>query len=199
MNCQTFSTGFSSGERGGSGRSVMLSGMTRRVETCQPAWSRISTACAPGSMAGPISARWACIASVSANGMTSAAPLPSFRADRAEDVGPLRALVVRGTRAGAAARPAPRHQVFLADAGFVLKPDLDALPLGMALTDLRHDRTEVLWSGPPLPAARLTSSPHAMKKERAMTIAILGIDLGKNICSVVGLDGAGEGAPAGPA
>jgi transposase len=46
----------------------------------------------------------------------------------------------------------------------------------------------LLWNGPPLPAARLTSRPHAMKKERAMTIAILGVDLGKNICSVVGLD-----------
>ena len=28
MNCQTFSTGFSSGERGGSGRSVMFPGTT---------------------------------------------------------------------------------------------------------------------------------------------------------------------------
>ena len=46
----------------------------------------------------------------------------------------------------------------------------------------------LLWNGPPLPAARLTSRPHAMKKERAMTIAILGVDLGENICSVVGLD-----------
>jgi hypothetical protein len=32
MNCQTFSTGFSSGERGGSGTNVMLSGVNERLK-----------------------------------------------------------------------------------------------------------------------------------------------------------------------
>jgi hypothetical protein len=64
-NCQTFSTGFSSGERGGSGRRVMLSGTTSLRERCQPAWSRMSTAWAPGATAALISRRCACIAGVS--------------------------------------------------------------------------------------------------------------------------------------
>src|SRR5262245_24381246 len=39
MNCQTFSTGLSSGHFGGSRMMVMLAGTTRRVDMCQPAWS----------------------------------------------------------------------------------------------------------------------------------------------------------------
>jgi hypothetical protein len=77
MNCQTFSTGFSSGERGGSGRSVMLTGTTSDPARCQPAWSSSRTAWASGATMALISARCACIASVSQNGMTSPAPLPS--------------------------------------------------------------------------------------------------------------------------
>src|SRR5215207_8267172 len=46
-NGQTVSTGFNSRERGGSGRSVMLSGTQSLGERCQPAWSRSSTACEP--------------------------------------------------------------------------------------------------------------------------------------------------------
>ena len=78
MNCQTFSAGLSSGERGGSGRSVMFRGTTRAFDMCQPAWSRTRIAWAAGSTAVLISSRWACMAAVSAKGMTSAAPLPSF-------------------------------------------------------------------------------------------------------------------------
>ena len=44
MNCQTFSTGFSSGDRGGSGSRVMLSGMSSFGDMCHPAWSMITTA-----------------------------------------------------------------------------------------------------------------------------------------------------------
>jgi hypothetical protein len=78
MNCQTFSTGFSSGDRGGSGSRVMLSGTTSFADMCHPAWSSIRTAWAPGSTARLISARCAAIAGVSHQGMTSAAPLPFF-------------------------------------------------------------------------------------------------------------------------
>jgi len=62
---QTFSTGLSSGERGGSGRRVILSGTTSRLERCHPAWSRMRTAWAPGATAALISWRCACIAGVS--------------------------------------------------------------------------------------------------------------------------------------
>ena len=37
MNCQTFSTGLSSGHRGGSGNRVMLDGTTSSAEPCHPA------------------------------------------------------------------------------------------------------------------------------------------------------------------
>ena len=37
MNCQTFSTGLSSGARGGSGNSVMLGGTWSLWLMCQPA------------------------------------------------------------------------------------------------------------------------------------------------------------------
>ena len=37
MNCQTFSTGFNSGDRGGSARTVMLSGIASLGVKCQPA------------------------------------------------------------------------------------------------------------------------------------------------------------------
>ena len=37
MNCQTFSTGFSAGERDGRGGSVTFSETARRPDMCQPA------------------------------------------------------------------------------------------------------------------------------------------------------------------
>ena len=37
MNCQMFSTGFNSGDLGGSGMRVMLSGMASFGDMCQPA------------------------------------------------------------------------------------------------------------------------------------------------------------------
>jgi len=37
MNCQMFSCGLSSGERGGSGRSEMLAGALRPLAPCHPA------------------------------------------------------------------------------------------------------------------------------------------------------------------
>jgi DNA-binding SARP family transcriptional activator len=48
---QMFSTGLSSGDFGGSGIRVMLSGTASLAERCQPAWSSSRTACAPGSTA----------------------------------------------------------------------------------------------------------------------------------------------------
>ena len=75
-NCQTFSTGFSSGDRGGRGRRVMLSGISSRPVVCHPAWSRITTAWAPGRTCEEISSRCHGIARVSQRGRTSAAPTP---------------------------------------------------------------------------------------------------------------------------
>ncbi len=69
-------TGFNSGDRGGSGRSVILAGTFSLGETCQPAWSSSSTACAPGATAWLTSSNWAAIASVSQEGTTRPAPVP---------------------------------------------------------------------------------------------------------------------------
>lgn len=46
MNCQTFSTGVSSGHLGVSGISVMLGGTTSSADPCHPAGSSRRTACA---------------------------------------------------------------------------------------------------------------------------------------------------------
>jgi hypothetical protein len=75
-NCQTFSTGLSSGDRGGSGTSVMLAGTLSLFDWCQPAWSRRTTACAPGATALEISASSSAMASVVQRGRTRPAPLP---------------------------------------------------------------------------------------------------------------------------
>src|SRR6516225_5001850 len=59
MNCQTFSTGLSSGHFGGSRMMVMLAGTRRRVDKCQPAWSTRRMAWAAGATVAAISARCA--------------------------------------------------------------------------------------------------------------------------------------------
>ena len=69
--------------------------------------------------------------------------LAELRADGAKDVGPLGALIVRRAGTGAAPRPAPGDQVLLADAGFVLEPDLDPLGPGVPLADFSHRGGEV--------------------------------------------------------
>src|SRR4051794_41890934 len=49
-----------------------------------------------------------------------------------------------------------------------------------------------LWNGPPLYPAVLGCGSNRRNGSRTMQIAVLGIDLGKNSCSVVGLDAAGQ-------
>ena len=65
------------------------------------------------------------------------------RADGAEYVGPLRALVVRRPGAGAAPCPAAGDLVLLADASFVLEPDLYGLAPSALGADLRQEGGEV--------------------------------------------------------
>src|SRR6202453_296071 len=54
--------------------------------------------------------------------------------------------------------------------------------------------TRVLWNGPPL-LPGVVEAPAVQKEEEsdmALTaISVLGVDLGKNVCSVVGLDASG--------
>ena len=52
----------------------------------------------------------------------------------------------------------------------------------------------------PAPPSGVVGSPEVQEEESAMdlaTISVLGVDLGKNVCSVVGLDASGEGASCG--
>jgi len=71
------------------------------------------------------------------------------RADRAEDVGPGGALVVRRARPGPAPGPSAGELVLLADPGLVLEPEFYALA-GMRGAELRQALRETLWNGPPL-------------------------------------------------
>src|SRR3984893_6602914 len=71
-----FSVECSSGASGGSGRSTMLAGTTRRGEPCQPALSRTGRAMAPRLTDWLISARCWFRASMLTLGMTNAAPRP---------------------------------------------------------------------------------------------------------------------------
>src|SRR5205807_9303929 len=105
MNCQTFSTGLSSGHFGGSRMMVMLAGTRRRVDKCQPAWSTRRMAWAAGATVAAILARCKFIASVLQAGMIRAAPLPSF-GQTAPKMGGSGALVPRCAWTGAALGPA---------------------------------------------------------------------------------------------
>src|SRR3954469_16742230 len=72
------------------------------------------------------------------------------RADGTEQVGAFVALIGGLAWARGAPRPLPHEAVLLADAGFVLEPDLDRLALRQAGAVSVQRRGEVLWEGPPL-------------------------------------------------
>src|SRR3979411_782026 len=87
INCQTFSTGLSSGHLDGSGTSVMFGGTMSLSDRCQPAWSSTSTACAPGATAIAISARCRFIAAMLQRGRQGPR-LAVLGADGSEDIEP---------------------------------------------------------------------------------------------------------------
>src|SRR5438477_3942908 len=113
-------------------------------------------------------------------------------ANRTEHIGRLRALIVDGAGTRAFCGPA---------VGELGSSDPPASRPGT--TPLWVCRARVsrgfpprvgrsLWNGPPLPPGEIVL-PETQTEERIMKIAIavLGIDLGKNVCSVVGLDASG--------
>ena len=65
------------------------------------------------------------------------------RADRAEDIGPCGALIVRRARPCSLPCPAARDLVLLADPDFVLKPDFQRHAGALRRADLRHFGGEV--------------------------------------------------------
>ena len=77
-------------------------------------------------------------------------PDAAGRADRAEQIGVVVALVGGLARARPAPGPLPNLAVLLADAGLVFKPDFDRRRLGQAVEMSLQRAREVLWNGPPL-------------------------------------------------
>ena len=72
------------------------------------------------------------------------------RADRAEQIGVVVALVGGLPWPRPAPGPLPNLAVLLADAGLVLKPDFDRRRLRQAVEMGLQRAREVLWNGPPL-------------------------------------------------
>src|SRR4051794_1598171 len=112
------------------------------------------------------------------------------RTDRAENVGGGGALIVWGRRPCPTPGPAPRNLVLLTDTCFVRKPHLYG---GCIDSFLLRDLLQAAGKayGMARPSFRRVPSPEIRMKERNMEVAVLGIDLGKNVCSIVGLDGSG--------
>src|SRR5690348_18236338 len=71
--------------------------------------------------------------------------------DRAEQIGRLRALIVRRARTHALLGPTIGELVLLPHPHLVLEPHFYGCAGREPLTDLRHMGRKVLWDGPPLP------------------------------------------------
>jgi transposase len=102
-------------------------------------------------------------------------------------------LVRRRAWTRAALGPAAGDLVLLADAGLVGEPDLYGGGLDALLApDLVRRAGKLMeWPAPP---SGVVGSPAVQKEELKMVltaISVLGVDLGKNVCSVVGLDATG--------
>jgi hypothetical protein len=127
-NCQTCSTGFNSGERDGRRIGVMFFGPFQIAPVvCHPARSSSSTAWAPLATMVAISSMWSLHGLGVGEGQRQRGADAARRADRAEQIGVLVALVGGLARPRAAPRPLPDQAVLLADPSLVLEPDLDGL------------------------------------------------------------------------
>jgi hypothetical protein len=78
---------------------------------------------------------------------------------------------------------------WLSTAGFILKPDFDR-PAGNSrgIAARASRRSFMEWPAPP---SGKVVSPEAQTEEWIMKIAVLGVDLGNNVCSSVGFDEVG--------
>src|SRR5713101_4282913 len=120
-----FSAALSSGHAGGSDTMVRFFGTLSLRVVCQPAWSRMTMACAPGATAWLISSRCLRIAAVLAYGMMMATPVSRARADSAEQIGILITLIFWLPRTRALLGPLVDERVLLPDPHFILEPHLD--------------------------------------------------------------------------
>ena len=113
-----------------------------------------------------------------------------FRADRAEDVGRGGALVARRRGTRPTLCPTSGDLVLLADARLVGEPDLYGAGLDVLLAPDRFQARGKAY-GMARPSFRRRRVAGGSGGGMGMDISVLGVDLGKNICSVVGLDASG--------
>jgi hypothetical protein len=147
--CQTFSTGLSSGAREGIKIGVMFLGTSRAPVVCHPA----DRAAARRGPLGDVSRDFVEVELHRLGvGMGRGARIADAAgwANRSEQIGVFVALIRGLTRPGSASGPLPNLAVLLADAGFVLKPDLDWRRLRQAVEMGAQRARDVLWNGPPL-------------------------------------------------
>src|SRR5579862_1009024 len=128
-----------------------------------------------------------------AAGQHEAGALAEPGADRTENVGRGGALVLRRRRPRAASGPTPGDLVLLADPGFIGEPHLYCGRIdAFAARDRVQSGRECFMGWPaPLPGS-VRWLGNRRGRSIPMPIAILGIDLGKNSCSLVGLDSTGR-------
>ena len=104
-----------------------------------------------------------------------------YSADRAVHVG------------GCPSRPDAGRAILLPDSGFVLPPQLDRLTAGLLGDGRMNETGKALWDGPPLLPGSVSCPGNRKEGGRQMEIMVLGINLGKNSCSVVeSLDSGGH-------
>ena len=146
MNCQTFSTGLSSGARGGR---VINSDVGGHIELGRRYANRPDPSPGRHGLAGrrcrDISCKMQRHSVTIAERQDQAGALAFLRADSAEDIGRAGALIMGC--AGSAChvcRPAPRDLVLLADTGFILEPYLyPCAGSFFAPCNIRHEGGEV--------------------------------------------------------
>jgi len=141
MNCQMFSTGFNSGDLGGSGRIVMFCGTTRLLDICHPLIHDEDGVCVIGDIAGYLS-------QVLVHGMgvsprhDESGSLALSGGGCTEDIGRSGSLVVWRGRPCSPLGPAARDLVLLAYTSLVLKPDFDHFVLEGTGGDFCHSGGE---------------------------------------------------------
>ena len=121
-NCQTFSTGFSSGHFAGSATMLMFAGTSSLPVMCPASLIHqhhgVGTGCDRERYLGEMQGHGLGVA----EGQYQPGTLPKLGADCAEDKGRFGPLVLGRRLAGPASGPAPRDLVFLAIARLVLEP-----------------------------------------------------------------------------
>ena len=139
-NCQTFSTGFSSGDLGGSGSTERFSGKRSLPVVCPAGLIEHDDRMRLGRESArdlvEVMLHGLRVGARHDHGRAGAA----FGADRAEQIGRLGAQVGNSAWPYAAPCPAPRARVFLAEPHLILKPDF----YGYLRVELCRDRAHTL-------------------------------------------------------